>query len=52
MPFKVAGGLASGQSIMECARKECEEEASITDPAILDKLVNVGTVRFVSTIIF
>ena len=41
---QVAGGLASNQTIMECARKECREEASVPDDLIA-KLKPCGTVR-------
>ena len=42
--FKVAGGLASGQSVMDCAYKESEEEASVPEH-ILKNLKPCGTVR-------
>jgi len=40
-----AGGLASGLGVLECARKECKEEASVDDET-LKKLKPVGAVRF------
>ncbi len=45
--FQSAGGLSSGLGIMECARKECQEEASVPDH-ILDNLKPVGCVRSVT----
>jgi len=36
--------MASGQTIMECARQECKEEASVPDDLIA-KLKPCGTVR-------
>ena len=42
--FQVAGGLASGQSVMDCAYKESAEEASVPEH-ILKKLKPCGTVR-------
>ena len=41
---QVAGGLASGQSIMDCARKECQEEASVPEN-LIQQLKPVGCVR-------
>jgi len=41
----VAGGLAAGQSVMDCARKESQEEASVPDH-ILCKLKPVGSISY------
>jgi len=41
----VAGGLTVGLDILECARKECGEEASIPDH-LLDRLKPVGSVSY------
>ncbi|KAK2175407.1 hypothetical protein NP493_734g01026 [Ridgeia piscesae] len=41
----VAGGLASGLSVMQCAYKECQEEASVPDE-LLKKLKPVGCMSY------
>ncbi|KAH3877957.1 hypothetical protein DPMN_001836, partial [Dreissena polymorpha] len=40
-----AGGLASGLGILECARKECEEEACVDDET-LQRLTPAGTISY------
>ncbi|XP_013384003.1 uncharacterized protein YJR142W isoform X1 [Lingula anatina] len=40
-----AGGLSSKHNIMECARSECQEEASVPNN-LLDNLKPVGTVSY------
>lgn len=42
--FQVAGGLPAGMGILECVKKECKEEASLSGK-LLDKLQFTGTVR-------
>ena len=44
LSMKVAGGLKSGESVLECAKRECQEEASIPDD-ILENIKPVGCVR-------
>ena len=41
---QAAGGLSAGESIMEAARRECQEEASVPDH-ILDGLKHSGCIR-------
>ncbi|CAH8616507.1 unnamed protein product [Dicrocoelium dendriticum] len=41
-----AGGLTFGLNVMECARKECKEEASIPE-ALLDKLKPVSRLSYI-----
>lgn len=41
----VAGGLSSGLGLMECMRKECQEEASVPDN-LLEKIIPVGHVSY------
>ncbi len=43
--FQAAGGLSSDNSILETAKAECKQEASVPDE-ILKKLKPVGTVRW------
>ena len=43
---QAAGGLASGLTVMQCAWKECQEEASVPDE-LLKKLKPVGCIRYV-----
>ncbi|GFO42835.1 nudix hydrolase 20, chloroplastic [Plakobranchus ocellatus] len=40
-----AGGLAAGMGILECAKKECQEEASVSDK-LLERLKPVGCVSY------
>jgi len=40
-----AGGLSSDLGVTECMRKECQEEASVSDP-LLDQLKFVGNVSY------
>ncbi|XP_064609827.1 uncharacterized protein LOC135473843 isoform X2 [Liolophura sinensis] len=40
-----AGGLASGLDVLTCAKKECEEEASVSSEQ-LEKLKAVGTISY------
>ena len=42
--WQCAGGLSSDLGVNECARKECQEEASVPDH-ILNGLKFVGTIR-------
>lgn len=44
--LKCAGGLAANLEIIECVKKECQEEASVPDE-ILDHLKFVGVIRCV-----
>lgn len=41
----VSGGFAVGMTILECVRKEAQEEASLTDD-LLNSMIPVGTVSF------
>ncbi|VDO92467.1 unnamed protein product [Schistosoma margrebowiei] len=41
---KAAGGLTYGLDVMECARKECQEEASVPEH-MLGKLTLVNQIR-------
>lgn len=43
--LKVAGGVAAGQSFLNCARKESQEEASVPEE-YLDRLRPVGMLRY------
>jgi hypothetical protein len=40
----VAGGLGYGLEVLECAWKECQEEASI-DEELLEELKSVSMIR-------
>lgn len=40
-----AGGLPAGMDVMDCARKECQEEASVSDK-LLDRLKPVGCISY------
>ena len=42
--MKAAGGLSSGEVTMECAKRECQEEASVPDE-LLKNIKPVGCVR-------
>lgn len=41
----VSGGFSVGMTIMECVRKEAQEEASLTEE-LLNSMISVGTVSF------
>ncbi|RUS71469.1 hypothetical protein EGW08_020768 [Elysia chlorotica] len=40
-----AGGLPAGMGVLECARKECQEEANVSDQ-LLDRLKPVGCISY------
>ncbi|KAK3780849.1 hypothetical protein RRG08_059490 [Elysia crispata] len=40
-----AGGLPAGMGVLECARKECQEEASVSDK-LLERLKPVGCISY------
>ena len=42
--IKAAGGLSSGEVIVECAKRECQEEASVPDE-LLKNIKSAGCVR-------
>ena len=42
--MQCAGGLGDGLEVLECAWKECQEEASI-DEELLEDLKSVGIIR-------
>lgn len=43
--FQCGGGLTAKLSVLECVKKECQEEASVRDE-VLDCLKFVGTIRY------
>ena len=44
-----AGGLTGGMGVLDCAIKECQEEASI-DSELLKSLKSVGCIRYTAVI--